>query len=201
MPRPPLAVLSPLVLASLLAAPVAAADPPAAGAVLVDRVVAVVEGKTIYRSDVLARARLFEGQLAAAGRTDPEMRRALREELLEKMVDEILIATDLDKSKVTVTPAEVDDVITKTAQQNNMSAADMNAMLAKQGLTLPQFKEELQRQLLDAKWTQLVVRPRVRTPEIGTDQEKLQTLQRLVQEERTKILVELRLRSFVEVRK
>ena len=123
-----------LVVASLLATSRAHAAP-----VLLDRLVALVDGEPIFRSEVLARI--------AEGTHPPK-------ETLERMIDERVIEKEAKRLRIEVYKTEIDAALYLLADKYTMTRADLLALAKKQGLDEAGYREELRRQLLEAKWLQ-----------------------------------------------
>lgn len=165
--------------------------------VVLDRVVAVVDEKMIFRSDLLARARPF---LHASPGDDYEKRRKLYRELLDKMIDDLLIQAEADRAHISASDDEVERAMDEVAKVNKLSRSELTDAVKKQGMTIDEYKAEIRRQLLDQKWTMLRVRTHITLPTTGTEEAKRQVTAALLEVERKKALNALRARSFVEVR-
>jgi peptidyl-prolyl cis-trans isomerase SurA len=158
----------------------------AAHATIVERVVAVIGERPILWSDVVRRA--------AAGRVQIRLQthdanvigvqeEGLYRELLDHMIDERLEQQQADKAHISVTQDEVDRGIENIAAQaqgqgRTVSAADVLSEVKRRGLTEQDFRDEIRRQILDGKLTELRVRPRVRV----TDQDARAAYQHTVDE-------------------
>jgi peptidyl-prolyl cis-trans isomerase SurA len=155
--------------------------------VMVDRVEAVVGTHTVFHSDVLRRAR---------GR-EPIAQR----ELLDRMVDELIIADECEKARISVTSDEIQRALDLVAKSNRLTTDALIKLVIDRGLTVDEYKAELRRQLLDAKWVNLRVRSRVtvdpKSP--GTEDEKIAAFAKRLESERAKLLAEIRSRTYVLV--
>jgi len=130
-------ILIMLGLAVVLTASVCAAE-------LVDRVVAVVNGKLITLFDVNTRlADLMQRTQGVSLKPDDPRADDLRRQVLETMVNDILIEQEAARLKVTVSETEVDSQIDEIRKKNNLTQQQFNAELAKEGLTLKSFREKL----------------------------------------------------------
>jgi peptidyl-prolyl cis-trans isomerase SurA len=86
-------------------------------------------------------------------------------ELLNRLIDERLEETAADKSRITVSPEEVDNGIRQVAAQTKMQPKDVVNEAKRQGLTEQDYRDEIRRQVLEGKLIQLRVRGRVRVTE------------------------------------
>jgi parvulin-like peptidyl-prolyl isomerase len=161
-----------------------------------DGIAAVVDDTTIFRSEVIARARHFEDKLSK----DPVKRRTelvdLQKQVLGRLIDEVLIAKDAVRLHLEVTGAEVAAGITSVAQSNNLDRKRLEAEVVKAGFTFPEYQEEIRRQILEQKW--LMTRAagkieRSKNPDPAT-------FQAAIDKQRELLIGELRSHTFVEIR-
>ncbi|HML54115.1 MAG TPA: SurA N-terminal domain-containing protein [Solidesulfovibrio magneticus] len=126
-----------LALLASLAAPAGAAE-------LVDRVVAVVNGKLITLFDVNTRvADMVKQTQGVALKPDDPRLDDLRRQVLESMITDLLIESEANKLKVTVSETEIDSQIEEIKKKNNLSQQQLVTELAKEGLTLKQFRDKM----------------------------------------------------------
>ncbi len=108
----------------------------ASGSVVVDRVVAVVNGEIITMSDLQREE--------AAKKTDGKQDERL---LLEDMIDRKLQMAAAKRAGMDVTDKELADAIADIMKRNSMEPKQFEAALAKEGLTLELYKTELREQM------------------------------------------------------
>ncbi len=122
----------------LTAAAVALAAPrvsaAAIGPVVIDRIVAIVNGEIITLSDL---------QREMEKRKDGADERLV----LEDMIDRKLQMAAAKKDGMAVTDGELDEAISDIQKRNHMDEADFKVALAKEGLTLEQYRTELREQM------------------------------------------------------
>jgi peptidyl-prolyl cis-trans isomerase SurA len=163
------------VLASLLlASESAAAAPP------LDRIVAVVDRGIITLSEVRARARI---------------RGAAQAEVLQQIIDERLIALEA-APYIVVADDEIDRGIAELAKSNQITVEQLYAEVERVGMTRDGYREEVRRQLLDGKWTMLVVRAKLQV-----DRTDEKAFMKALDAARAKELERLRAKHYIEVRK
>lgn len=164
---------------------------------LLERIIAVVDDKPIFLSELRARARPVLAKLAGDEKralTEGEVAAAERE-LLDRIIDERIFAVDPDTRFLEVTTVDVDDAVLAMAKDGKTTPDALYASAAGLGLDRAAFREEIRRQLLDVKWTIAVLRPRVRLP--ATDSAGFTEA---LAAERAKERARLRSRHYVEVR-
>jgi peptidyl-prolyl cis-trans isomerase SurA len=162
--------LNKLLVSAVVAFGLALAQP--AGAVIVDRVVAVVGEWPILLTDLRHRAKPFEYRIFAS--TEDQAQQALNEsemyrELLGRMIDDRLEETAADRAHLSVSSKELDYAIKNVATSNHLKVSDLFAEAKRQGLTEQDYRDELRRQILEGKLVQLQVQSRVHV----TDQHAL----------------------------
>jgi peptidyl-prolyl cis-trans isomerase SurA len=139
-----------------------------AGAVIVERVVAVVGERPILLTELRHRGRPFEYRIVAS--TQDQAQQAAHEsemykELLSRMINDRLEETAADRAHLNVSSEELDNAIKNVATSNHLQPSDLFAEAKRQGLTEQDYRDELRRQILEGKLMQLRVRSRVRVTE------------------------------------
>jgi peptidyl-prolyl cis-trans isomerase SurA len=117
---------------------------PAGATQLVDRVVAVVNGKLITLFDVNSRvAEVVQRTQGVTFKPDDPRGDDLRRQVLESMITDLLIETEAGRLKVNVSDTEIDAQIEEIRKKNNLTQQQFTAELAKEGMTLKQFREKM----------------------------------------------------------
>jgi peptidyl-prolyl cis-trans isomerase SurA len=168
--------------------------------ILIDRIIAVVEDRAIYRSEVLARARPYLVKMGPDATKSPKAMRDLYRTLTERMVDELLVALVAKDLKLTASDEEVDRGIKQLATQVNTTPENLVVEAKRQGLMPEEFRDEIRRQVIEGKWIQIKVRPNVRPPDKGTPEEKQDVYLTMLEAERKRQLAIVRSFAYVEVR-
>lgn len=111
---------------------------------LVDRVVAVVNGKLITLFDVNTKVvdvvQRTQGVTLKPG--DPRADE-LRRQVLESMITEMLIEQEAARLKISVSETEIDSQIDELKKKNSLTQQQLQAELAKEGLTLKDFRQRM----------------------------------------------------------
>jgi peptidyl-prolyl cis-trans isomerase SurA len=141
-----------------------------AGARIIDRIAAVVNGDVITESEVIARAYPFMLQIDADTQ-DPAQNAAkkkqLAKETLQGLIDEKLLSAAATELQLTVSTEEVDRAIDQILQRNGLSLQDLEAALKQQGTSLKRYREDIRDQLIRYK----VIGNRIQTKVNVTDEE------------------------------
>jgi peptidyl-prolyl cis-trans isomerase SurA len=131
--------------------------------------VAVIGDRPILLTELRARAKPFLIEIAK--KMPPGAQRAAAEswmykELLARMIDEELERQAAEKAKITVTTAEVDRGVRElAAQAGDRTVADLLRRVQLAGLTEQEYRDEVRRQILEAKLVRSRVYPEAPIPE------------------------------------
>ncbi|MEZ4407773.1 MAG: peptidylprolyl isomerase [Polyangiales bacterium] len=134
---------------------------------LLDRVMAVIDDDAILLSDVRRRARPF---LAEVSRTrDPAERERQREEImrttLQRMIDDTLVRRAATRAHITVSEQEVDEFISRIAQERGATPEQMYAALQNEGISRTEYRSYMESEVLQLKVLQVRVRGRINITE------------------------------------
>ncbi len=179
--------------AALLAA---LAFAPAAHATVVERIVATVGERAILLSDLKKRAEPFMLQMqqtVPAGAQRNAATSQVYKAVLQKIVDEELMEKAATQAKVTITPTEIDEALKRVAQQNKLTVEQVVSEAERAGMSESKYREELRRQLLEAKLLNVRLQGRIRI----TEEDLRSAYRKLEIEERGQLSVQL---SWVVIR-
>lgn len=156
-----------VLLSLVLWAPAFAQDAEEKGRVI-ERIVAVVDDKIVLLSEVESVVEdIMRAEPPPPGKDPARYREERRKEVLETLIAEKLIEKEIEKLRIEVSDQEVERIIESTKQKHGLDDRKLEAALAKQGLTLAEYREGLKKQLMKAKIIQLKVKSRVQV----TDQD------------------------------
>lgn len=163
--------------------------PTSSRATVVERIVAVVGDRAILMSDLRGRAVPY---MARAKELPSESHRAaaitqLHKQLIQQLVDEELIARAARKSKIIISEQDITNALERIAKQNNITVDRLLEEARSSGMQDGQYREELRRQLLEARLLSLRVQGRVRV----RDEDLRAAYMGIVLEERKKLGFEI----------
>ncbi len=141
-----------------------------AQAVVVDRLVAVVNNEVITLSELdEAATPLYQRLLPQV--QDPIKREALireiRKRVLNQLIDEHLVSQEVKRLHITVTDEEVDHFINELKKQQGISDQEFINYLTSQGLSLEDYRKKIAEQIKRLKLIQSQVKERI----VVTDEE------------------------------
>jgi peptidyl-prolyl cis-trans isomerase SurA len=163
---------------------------PAAQATVVERIVATVGERAILLSDLKHRAEPFLLQVQQGVPVGPQRNAAISQvykAVLQKIVDEELMERAANQAKVTITPVEIDEALKRVASQNKMTVEQVIAEAERAGMSESKYREELRRQLLEAKLLNVRLQGRIRI----TEDDLRASYRKIEVEERAQLNVQL----------
>lgn len=134
-----------------------------ARAAVVEKIVAVVNGEIILSSELEEKVR----PMLAEVRKEPdpaarERREAgLRREVLDRLIDNELIAQQARDLKIVITPQDVDKAVDEVKRRNNITDQQLADALAQQGFDIATYRQEVKQQITRIRVIELAVRARV----------------------------------------
>lgn len=130
---------------------------------VVDRIVAVVNGKIITLAElnkaVAAILHASNKNLDAQG--DSAEVQKIRRELLDKMINDILLRQKAEEYNIDVSEAEVKAYIDNIKDENNIDEEELAQHLAIQGLTRSQFEDNIRGNILRSRIITVLVKRKV----------------------------------------
>lgn len=135
---------------------------------LLDSVVAVVDQTVISKSELDGRLSKIAARSEAAGINLPPMA-TLREQVLDQLVLETLQINLAIRYGAIATDKEVFDTIQGILQQRNLSQAQLETELARDGETVNEFQESIRKQLTMQNIAQGAVSNRIKISEQDVD--------------------------------
>jgi len=113
----------------------------------VDRIVAIVNKDVVTMSELRERVAAAERELRRRGTTPPE-RPVLERQVLEQLIlqkAQLRLATD---TGILVDDVQLDRAIDRIAEANRLSVTEFRRRLEADGVSYPQFREEVREQIL-----------------------------------------------------
>lgn len=124
---------------------------------VIEQIVAHVGEQVILLSDVQTRlARMDQmPQFESLSRSEKE------NACLESLIDERLVAQEVQRLNIDVSPEEVDGVVQRMRTQNQMNEFQFEQALMSQGMNLIQYREQIKKQLIKMRLVQTKVKNQV----------------------------------------
>lgn len=137
---------------------------------VIDRIVAVVNDDIITLTELNERLAPFAARIRSAGYPFEKERETIfkaRQEILDQMIDETLTDQEVKRLGISVSSAEVDAAIERIKSAQAYTDEDLREALAQQGLTLEDYRNRIQEQLL----RQQLVNRQVKAKIVITDED------------------------------
>ncbi|MFM1858758.1 MAG: hypothetical protein RL133_258 [Pseudomonadota bacterium] len=150
-----------IAMTGLVHAPAFAATPSTR---VVDRVIAVVDNEIILESELQRRIGQALRAMRRAGETPPS-EAALREEVLERMIDDLALLHRAAVVGVQVEPSALDRTIEAIAAQNGMSVNQLRDQLEREGIPFARFRKDIQDEMTLTRLKEREVDGRLRITE------------------------------------
>jgi peptidyl-prolyl cis-trans isomerase SurA len=166
--------LTRLVSSALIGVAALLGSAPRAGAIVVERVVAVIGERPVLWTELIHRAATSRMQIRMQTRDAniiSVQEQEMYKELLDRMIDDRLEEQHADRAHISVSTEEIDRGIANIAAQaqaqqgRSVSVQDVLGEIHRRGMTDQDFRDEIRRQILEGKLMELRVRPRVRVTE------------------------------------
>ena len=147
------AVMPAVTSAATRAAPAATQAPPAAPqqksrrAIVLDRIVAIVNDEAITALELEERARFAMKQLAQQGTTPPPQA-VIERQLLERMIGDRVQLQLARENGLRVDDADLERAIGRIAEQNKMSLQTLRDTLSKDGVPYSKFREDIRNEII-----------------------------------------------------
>jgi peptidyl-prolyl cis-trans isomerase SurA len=134
-----------------------------------DYIVAVVNSEPITNNEVRSRMSRLERQFAQQGQGVPPRAQFARQ-LLERLITEKAQLQHARETGIKVDEALVDQAEQNLARQNQIEVAELRRRIAADGITPPQFREELRNQIVLTRLRERELESRVKINELDVDQ-------------------------------
>jgi peptidyl-prolyl cis-trans isomerase SurA len=142
--------------------------PPRAAAEPLDRIVAVVNEDVVLQSELDRQVATLMTQYANNPQQLPP-RDVLERQLLDRLILQKLQVERAEGTGVKVADAEVDQALTRMAQQNNLDVSQLRGAIEQQGINYDQFRKNVHDQLLVQRLRQRVAQSRVQVSDAEID--------------------------------
>jgi peptidyl-prolyl cis-trans isomerase SurA len=157
---------------ALTPAPSPAAAPRSGGAadrtVLVERVIAVVNDEALTQYDVDEQARTVLVQMKSQ-KVTPPARDVLEKQLLERLITERVLMQNAKESGIRIDDTQVERTIARIAQENKLSPDAFRKAVEAEGLTFPQYRENVRNEIVIQRLREREVEGRVNITDAEVD--------------------------------
>ena len=131
---------------------------------LVDRIIAIVNDKIITLSELNLSLKPYLARINSMGRTPEDERQFLytvRKKILDDLINNKLTDLEAERYEMAITDDEVDKTIERIKEANYHTDEDFREILAKEGLTIEGYRQDVKKQILRSKLVDYEVRSKV----------------------------------------
>ncbi|MGD8703201.1 MAG: peptidylprolyl isomerase [Desulfosarcina sp.] len=131
---------------------------------LIDRIVAVVNEDIILLSELNERLRPYAQRIRQQGFSQEETRKMLfkvREEMINRLVDEKLTDQEIERYAIQVDASEIDNTIERMKKVNYLTDEDLRQFLEKEAMTMEQYRSQIEDQILRTRLVNFQVKSKI----------------------------------------
>ncbi len=136
----------------------------AAAAEVLDRIVAVVNEEIILLSDLNERMEPYAQRIRQQGfdlEKERQMLFKVREEILNRLVDEKLTDQEIKRNDIQVGEAEIDSTIERIKAANYFTDEDLRRFLEQDQMTMEQYRAKIKEQVLRTRLVNYQVKSKI----------------------------------------
>jgi peptidyl-prolyl cis-trans isomerase SurA len=118
---------------------------------IVDRIVAVVNNDIVTLTELKRQMAPFEAKILEMGYPAGQQREMLaqvRADMIDKLIDQRLTDQEIERYRIKVSEAEIDDALERIKAQNYFTDDDLIAALNNEGITMAEYREGIKNQML-----------------------------------------------------
>ena len=141
---------------------------PSKQAVLLDKVIAVVDKQPLMLSDLNHKLSQFEEQLAQRG-INPPSQEVLRQQVLERLIIETIQLQLAKKGGLQIDDQTLNLTLANIARQEGLSLEEFSQAIEREGLAFSQFREEVRQEMLISQVRQRQLGQRLEVSELEID--------------------------------
>lgn len=134
------------------------------GAEVADRIVAIVNDDIITLAELNEAMKPYEQKILSSGYTPEKERQMLfkvREDILNQLIEQKLTDQEIAANKLTVSENEIDQTIERIKKANSLTDEGFRAALAREGVTMEEYRKKMKEQLLRANLLNKEVKSRI----------------------------------------
>lgn len=136
----------------------------AESAEIVDRIVAVVNDDIITLFELNRSFKPYAEKIRALGYPIDKERKMLfkvREDMLSRLIDQKIKDQEIKRFNITISEKEIDQTIERIKEANFYTDEDLRAALAKDGLTMEEYRKQMKEQILRKRLVNLKVTSKI----------------------------------------
>ena len=136
----------------------------ASSAEIVDRIVAVVNDEVITLVELNSSIKPYAEKIQSLGYPSEKGQQLLfkvRKDMLDRLIDQKIEDQEIKRSKVEISEEQIDQAIERLKETNYLTDEQIRAALAKDGLTMEEYRNKIKDQILRERLVNLKVKSRI----------------------------------------
>ena len=136
--------------------------------ILIERVVAVVNSEVIVETELQRRIAQARQAIARSGQQPPPPR-VLREQVLDRMINDLALLQRAAMTGVVVDEPTLDRAVARIADQNGLSVTGLRDQLQKEGVAFARFRQDIREEIMLTRLREREVDNRLRISDAEVD--------------------------------
>jgi peptidyl-prolyl cis-trans isomerase SurA len=131
---------------------------------IVDRIVAVVNDDVITLTELNSSLKPYAEKIRSLGYPKEKEQQLLfkvRKEILDHLINEKIEDQEIKRSKVEISEEQIDRTIERIKETNFLTDEQLRAALAKDGMTMEEYREKIKGQILRERLVNLKVKSKI----------------------------------------
>jgi peptidyl-prolyl cis-trans isomerase SurA len=131
---------------------------------VVDRIVAVVNNEIITLYELNRTFAPYVANIKALNYPPEKERQTLfqvRQDILDKLIDSMLADQQVKRARITVSQNEIDGAVERIKEQRQITDEQLRRGLASQGMTMEEYRQEMEEQILRSKLVNREVKAKI----------------------------------------
>lgn len=131
---------------------------------IVDRIVAVVNDDVITLIELDTMIKPYAEKIQSLGylpEKEQQMMFKVRESMLDRLIDEKIEDQEIKRAKIEISEDQIDSTIERIKEINYYTDEDLRAGLAKEGLTMEEYRKRIRDQILRTQLVNLNVKSKI----------------------------------------
>ena len=134
------------------------------GAEIVDRIVAVVNDEVITLIELNNTLKPYTEKIRSLGylpEKEQELLFKVRKDMLDRLINQKIEDQEITRSKVEISEEQIDKTIERIKETNYLTDEQLRAALAKDGLTMEEYRNKIKDQILRERLVNLKVKSKI----------------------------------------
>lgn len=131
-----------------------------AAPVELDKVAVIVNNGVVLQSDIDTAMKTLQANARQSGKSLPSAQ-ALHDQVVEKLIIDTLQGQEAERIGVRIDDSRLNQAIAEIARNNNQSVEQLTASVQSEGLSYPEFREQIRKEIAASEARNALVRRRI----------------------------------------